>query len=264
MPELPAPHKPNLTAAGGPFSGAGLRQISRRSSSHSPGCVLPAGTAHGARARWDQALLGAAGSLPAPKGAPTGAKSQLGLPWAWLGPGLGLSVAPGARGGSGHGFFPPAARAPLHGCLERGETQPPRSTCGSRACNFALPQTQWRGARAPRPNRRESVGPAGPPKPQNWGTPRTGNPKEGPALSGLCQPGKHRARRGRREPSPRAATRRRKLKTCFKCSQKSKIRNQNGLFPGGCTEGVEGWVGPRLVWVLPLPERETGAPGAAR
>ena len=47
-------------------------------------------------------------------------------------------------------------REAVHKCLERGITQPPRATCGSRACNFALPQTQWRGERAAAKTRGES------------------------------------------------------------------------------------------------------------
>lgn len=123
------------------------------------------------------------------------------------------------------------AQPPLHNRPARGTTQPPASTCGSRACNFALPKASG-GERARQGKRRGRAGPVG------CRTPQAGDPHKmrcqaGRAPHGSAAPGRGAAG----DPSPRAATReRRKLKPCFKCSQKAK-----GI--GHSPRHGEGWTG---------------------
>lgn len=111
-------------------------------------------------------------------------------------------------------------RAAAHECLERGITQPPRATCGSRACNFALPQTERRGERAAAKTRGEPV--LRDPRAQRRGARSTGQ-QVGRDGDGPCHPGEPRARCGQRRRSERAATRSgRGSKTGFMRNPKSK------------------------------------------
>lgn len=89
-------------------------------------------------------------------------------------------------------------RAAAHECLERGITQPPRATCGSRACNFALPQTERRGERAAAKTQGEPV--LRDPRAQRRGARSTGQ-QVGRDGDGPCHPGEPRARCGQRRRS---------------------------------------------------------------
>lgn len=106
-----------------------------------------------------------------------------------------------------------------------GAAQPPgernntasASTCASRAHNFALPKVSG-GQRAPQGKRRERASPVG------QRTPKAGDPHGTGRWAGRAPHGSATPRCSTAEdPSPRAATRKRKkLKTCFRCSQKAK------------------------------------------